>query len=1051
MDEQISQVRAYDTKQMLQKRRSELVTERDIEQQTGGREQAEIAPKTEANLPPPVTPVEAVSEVATKPETPLVPPPVKPPAPPTTTPAGRPIPSNPDEVTKKLSQAIREAKPAREITEQLKHQELSKRAAIFASILQSGEGYEAFQKAKGALKGPLPEADFTLDLESIGITDADIQSMYDKIRLADMRPFQKLNTEEALTKLLCGQIPTEGELVRLESMFGSELIKAIQSKYTTGQKIMRGLEDILNIPRTLQTIADLSATLRQGAVLAFGQPIETSKAFVSELKAAFSSKNYKVIDEIVHNNVYAEKAEEHKLYIAPIGEAAGITAREEAYMGRLIEKVPVLGEIIKASERAYVTFLNVQRMETWAHYCKEWEGTGKSWADYDKLADFINHATGRGDLGKLENASTWLNAAFYSPRYIASRLQVPLDLINTTPAVRKIVARNLIAFTVGGLSILGAIKLAGGEVEDDPRSSDFGKGKIGNMRFDFWGGFQPYARLAAQLMTGERKSTATGAIIPVDRQDIVANFLRSKLAPIPGLVWDLGQGETFIGEELTAENAGTIIYEKLTPMVVQDIIDAYKDLGVEGALMAIPSILGIGVQTYADNWNTEEDKLGLPVRSDAMPYTIENEIYDTADYYSKVGAMIGTATADMLSEKKNVPDKVMAVAEARDIKKITNDILNAKLTDINTDESKGDTFEQFYAQWQAREKITDEAELKEFDKAYPDAYKGNLSQRQYVLIQEYSKLESDAERREFVKEHPEVAINPREEYLRSHPEENAKLAIFGQADVLTQKAYDMAQKMIVDLDIPDSAVKDFLPPAEVAKPYFEYQESASKWGSSSPEVKKLLVENPELAEFLDRDIPDTPMPVLDLQIKNRELNAEYESLDAEARKAFLSQNPEYARDLKVIDAYNVGFTDQKLITAYADYYTQDLKDYEDDWFLMENKDFYQSMIDKGIWQPKDFSKVPSRQVYGMYQTYQSLAEGTPRMQYRLDNPLLDDWLVRVKGYTKATLPKPKTTTVPKPTTTVVPKKTTKTTTNTTWSELMRRIEEAQARLASIGG
>jgi hypothetical protein len=798
-------------------------------------------------------------------------PPTKPPV------AQAPVPpSSMDDIVKKLSSAIREAKPAREITEELKHQELSRRAAIAASILKGGEGYKAFQKSKSALQGALPEADFAMDLEAQGITDEDITAMFDKIRLSDAPYFQKLNTAEALSDLLMGKLPTEGELILLERMFGPDLAKAILDKRTLWQKMKNIATEILNVPRTLQTIFDLSATLRQGG-MAIGQPIEFSKAFVSELKVVFSDKNYRQIDAILKNTKYADKAELHKLYIAPIEESAALSQREEGFMGRILLKVPVISQIVKMSERTYNTFLNVLRMETWNSYCRKWEGTNKIWKDYDDLAKAINHLTGRGDLGKLENAGAILNAAFYSPRWIASRIQVPLDLITSTPAVRKVVARNLVAFVVTGIGLLSLAKLAGAEVEDDPRSADFGKIKVGNTRFDFWAGNLPYARLVAQLITGQRKTTASGQIIEVDRNDLVNNFIRSKLAPIPGLVWDLGQGSTFVGEELTAENADRIIFEKLTPLFIQDIVDAINDAGVAGVGYGIPGIFGVGVQTYEDNWNTEEDKLGLPVRSEFPPYTIEDEIYDAKDYYSKIIRYIGNSNYEMLSDKKNVPDKVLSVAEARDIKNELYLLPPTSYTGINADETEGDTYEQYYAQWQARSKIIDEQELKKFDEQYPDAYKGNMPQRTYALLQQYHSLDTAQEKYDFLLSNPELNVNPRDKYLVNHPEENAKLAIWGQAKVMTPEALTIAQKLLEELDIPGNAVEGLLPSERDTKFLKWYKEDATY--------------NLVTASALGGGY-------------------EANQLVSDYREEYLKANPEYADDRRRIQAYGLDATDE---------------------------------------------------------------------------------------------------------------------------------------------
>jgi hypothetical protein len=931
-------VKAAGLDESIAKKAASELSEAEVKGLSNGLKEAEKAEAKPTTTPSAAIQGQGVEAAGVKEAASGAVPPGEPPKPPTTE-GGLPVPParpSVESITAKVTQAIREAKPARATTEELKHAELSKRAAIAANVLQGGEGWQAFEKSKGALKGPLPQADFELNLETFGITDADINAMFDKVRTSDLRYFQKLNTGEALTKLLSGQIPTEGDIVLLEKQFGPDFAKAIMSKLPLYKKVLKTVAGALNIPRTLQTIGDLSATLRQGVVLAAGQPKQFGKAFVNELKATFSEKNYKTIDEIIHNNVYAGKGEEHKLYLAPIEESAPLTTREEAYMGRLLEKVPVLKSVVKASERAYNTFLNSLRMETWAYWNRQWEGKGKSWKDYDKLADFINHATGRGDLGKLEDAGAWLNAGFFSPRFVASRIEVPLDLISSTPAVRKVIARNLLAFVGAGTGALGLAALAGAAVETDPRSSEFGKIKIGNTRIDFWGGFLPYARLVTQLTRGERKVTATGAVIPVDRQDVAATFLRSKFAPVPGMVWDLAQGKTFVGEELNSDNAADIIYQKLTPIFIQDLVDAINDKGAEGAPVGSLSALGIGVQTYADNWNSLESQLGTPVRDEQLPYTIEKDIYKTNNYYSDVGGMIGGATSDMLKGKKTIPAKVMSVAEARDAKKELADLPGEHLSSLNTDATKGDTYVQWHNQWTERQKITDDKALAEFDKKYPHAYMGNMSQRQYVLLQQYNNISAtDTKGRDqFLRDNPELNINPREDYFRSHPDENAKLAIWGQANVYSQEAYDKVQALAKTLDIPDAAMPELkmdgkaIPSdKELQDAFFKWQDTKGKLGSDSPEAQLLLAQNDKLREHLGYKNPiSTPIPALEIDVKNRKLNDERAALPNEkAIQEWDLKHPDWVNDKARKQAYEKQYAfdstiaDKKTVESFVEY------------------------------------------------------------------------------------------------------------------------------------
>ena len=156
------------------------------------------------------------------------------------------------------------------------------------------------------------------------------------------------------------------------------------------------------------------------------------------------------------------------------------------------------------------------------------------------------------------------------------------------------------------------------DIETDPRSSDFGKIKIGNARWDVWGGFQQWFVLGARLMTGESKAAASGKIREIDpnkfpfdsRLDSVLKFGVQKLAPIPALVTDLLRGQTAVGEEL---GIGEQALNKLVPLYIQDIYEAIKeeeDIGL-GVGIGVPAFFGVGTQIF-DSSDESKGKLGLP-------------------------------------------------------------------------------------------------------------------------------------------------------------------------------------------------------------------------------------------------------------------------------------------------------------------------------------------------------------------------------------------------------------------------------------------------------
>ena len=291
-----------------------------------------------------------------------------------------------------------------------------------------------------------------------------------------------------------------------------------------------------------------------------------------------------------------------------------LSAKEEAFMNNLAEKIPVVGKLIKGSERAYVGFLNRMRVDIFRNFMDVAISEGKTIENspelYKAMAEYINQTTGRGSVGKLENAAPILNSMFFSPRLIASRINLlttpmnPKTYTSLPKEVRVEYFKGLLKFIGVGMSVLALAKLSGAQVEDDPRSSDFGKIKSGNTRWDTWGGFQQYIRATTQLASGQRKSTNTGKIqdlngegaFGTNRGDVATSFLRGKLAPVPSMAWDFISGRGTTGEPTTILGEAK---SHLLPLMFSDVKEAMKDRGVSALFtVGAPSIFGVGTQTY---------------------------------------------------------------------------------------------------------------------------------------------------------------------------------------------------------------------------------------------------------------------------------------------------------------------------------------------------------------------------------------------------------------------------------------------------------------------
>ena len=380
------------------------------------------------------------------------------------------------------------------------------------------------------------------------------------------------------------------------------------------------------------------------------------------------------------------------------------------------------------------------------------------------------------------------------------------------------------------------------------------------------------------------------------------------------------------------------------------------------------------------------DQLGETLELEERQF--KPEVYDMKDLNSDFNKLFGrTLPSDVKGS-----DLVNAHAEKRIAEDTYNTLPDTPLHKINTDLDDDWTIIDYYKQRQAREKITNLADLKEFDRLYPNANRGNVSRREYELLVKYLNAE---DKEAFLEEHPELKVDPQVEWLKANPEQNAQLALWGQTKILTQEAYDAVQKLITDLDIPNSAVLDYLPPEGAVKEYFDYQDAVAEFGANSAEAKLIIAQSDILREHLERQEIETPVKALEISAEWREMDEQYEL--AEDTDAFLAENPEYHAARRERDAYNIGFT-EGLIPQYVDWYTTERAGWEGDWYLIENQDFYNEMVRLERWKERDFSKVPTRSIATLLDEREAMrtedgkADTKARKGFEAANPEVDAYM-----------------------------------------------------------
>lgn len=218
--------------------------------------------------------------------------------------------------------------------------------------------------------------------------------------------------------------------------------------------------------------------------------------------------------------------------------------------------------------------------------------------DLRNLVKLANFATGRGTGLGGDTLNKIGSVTFYAPRLATSRFnllgQGTKNIVAGSDNVRKESAKLLVSGFGSMMAVMGAIELGsrgwakatGKEkpfsVELNPQSTDFAKIRMGSMRLDLSAGYSQVFRFVAQLATEQRKTTGTGTEMPQEWQTTVGRFLRSKFSPAMGTAWDIGEGETFLGEELETTPSGLSeeALRRLTPLFIQDVYDILETEGM---------------------------------------------------------------------------------------------------------------------------------------------------------------------------------------------------------------------------------------------------------------------------------------------------------------------------------------------------------------------------------------------------------------------------------------------------------------------------------------
>jgi hypothetical protein len=396
------------------------------------------------------------------------------------------------------------------------------------------------------------------------------------------------------------------------------------------------VKSIPSVMKSLMASLDNSFFGRQGIKNLFGS-IEQKKIWARTFAKSFKDIGMEIANkkidglepmDLIRADVYSRDNSINGKYKA--GNYRIGVLNEEAFPTSLPERVPLLGRLFKASETAFTGGALRMRADLADLLIAKAEKAGVNTLNPEQargIGNLVGSLTGRGSLGKGETIADELNVLLFSARFFKSNIDTltahQFDK-KATPFVKSEARKNLLTIVANLAGILTLAKLIDPEaVDEDPRSTNFGKVRIFGKWVDISGGMRgiitPAARLIPTKRNGEwglwQKSAGgdwTNLAKPKygqrDGLDLLLDsFFLNKLAPVAAILRDALRGEMFGGEPFDIKKS---ITNSITPLSIQKFNDVKDEkFGVITGVM-ISEFFGLGVDTYKSesSWNKKTSK-----------------------------------------------------------------------------------------------------------------------------------------------------------------------------------------------------------------------------------------------------------------------------------------------------------------------------------------------------------------------------------------------------------------------------------------------------------
>ncbi|GAG21986.1 unnamed protein product, partial [marine sediment metagenome] len=132
----------------------------------------------------------------------------------------------------------------------------------------------------------------------------------------------------------------------------------------------------------------------------------------------------------------------------------------------------------------------------------------------------------------------------------------------------------------------------------------------------------------------------------INPAELIQRFIRSKSAPMTGLIWSFLDGQSFIGEPIEDyQDSLNLIMESTIPLFIQDLMEAYEQQGLSGLAAATPGLIGGSIVAYDDT------------------LAVVGEVHQTASYYDNLDKEIKELYKELTLKRAPQAEKIKKVQE----------------------------------------------------------------------------------------------------------------------------------------------------------------------------------------------------------------------------------------------------------------------------------------------------------------------------------------------------------------------------------------------------